>query len=365
MADRPTPARCVVCGTELAPALLSCPVCLRLVHAEQLQRCAAEAETAAQAGDISTALAAWRRALELLPPETRQHQVVTAKITELSAALDHAPTCPPTARPVQALGAPPGPASAGRPVATKSGKRGPVAAVLTTLALLAWKAKFALVFVLTKGKLLLLGLTKASTFFSMILSLGVYWTAWGWKFALGLILSIYVHEMGHVAALRRYGIKATAPMFIPGFGAVIRLRQYPATPREDARVGLAGPLWGLAAAAAAYGVYLASGWSSWGAIAKVGAWINLFNLLPIWQLDGSRGFRALTRTQRLIVTAVIGAAWFATAEGLLALMFVVAVLRTLASRPADQPDRTALIQYASLVVTLAALAKLKLVGIHA
>jgi len=70
---------------------------------------------------------------------------------------------------------------------------------------------------LGKGKLLLLGLTKSTTLFTMLLSMGVYWTAWGWRFALGLVLSIYVHEMGHVAALQRYGIKATAPMFIPGF----------------------------------------------------------------------------------------------------------------------------------------------------
>src|SRR5439155_143942 len=83
----------------------------------------------------------------------------------------------------------------------------------------------------------LLGLTKASTLFTMLLSAGVYWAAWGWKFALGVVLSIYVHEMGHVQALQRYGIKATAPMFIPGVGAVVRLKQYPASPR-DARVGL-------------------------------------------------------------------------------------------------------------------------------
>src|SRR5207302_3963478 len=98
----------------------------------------------------------------------------------------------------------------------------------------------AALFLLTKGKLLLLGLTKATTFFSMLLSLGVYWAAWGWKFALGLVLSIYIHEMGHVFALRRLGFKASAPMFIPGLGALIRLRQHPANPREDAEIGLAG-----------------------------------------------------------------------------------------------------------------------------
>ena len=60
--------------------------------------------------------------------------------------------------------------------------------------------------------------------------------------ALGLVLSIYVHEMGHVIALRRYGFKADAPMFIPGLGAIIRLRQHVVDPRADAQIGLAGPI---------------------------------------------------------------------------------------------------------------------------
>jgi len=356
MAESPTIRRCAACGTELSPVLLSCPACQRLVHADELKRQAAAAEEANQTGDLSAALGAWRRALELLPPETRQYQAVSAKVAELSTALARAPARGSEARVKPADEAVVQPAPG--PVFVKPRKRGAVAAALTTIGLLLWKLKFALGFMLTKGKLLLLGLTKASTLFSMILSLGVYWAAWGWKFALGLILSVYVHEMGHVAALRRHGIKATAPMFIPGFGAVIRLKQYPATPREDARVGLAGPLWGLAAALAAYAVYLATGWTSWAAIAKVGAWINLFNLLPVWQLDGSRGFHALSRGQRWLAAAVIGLAWFGTAEGLLALLFVVALLRALTTKPAAPADRTALIQYAFLTVTLAALSRL-------
>ena len=168
-----------------------------------------------------------------------------------------------------------------------------------------------MVFLLTKGKLLLFGLTKTSTFFSMMLSMGVYWTVFGWKFALGLVLSIYVHEMGHVFALNRLGIAASAPMFIPGFGAMVRMHQYPASPAEDAYVGLAGPVWGLFAAIFAWLVYLAGGGEIWGVIARMGAWINLFNLIPIWQLDGHRGFRALSKRIRLTMLLIVGAAaWF-------------------------------------------------------
>src|SRR4029077_5882568 len=271
---------CPQCGTQVASALLACPSCERLVHADELKRLSAEAEHAGHVGDASAALGAWRQALDLLPRDSTQHQAVAARIVALSRAVEN------------------------QPAAGKPSRWGKGAAGLGALGALLAKFKFAIVFLLTKAKLLLFGLTKAGTLFSMLLSAGLYWTLWGWKFAIGIVLSIYVHEMGHVQALQRYGIKAPAPMFIPGLGAVIRLKQYPATPREDARVGLAGPLWGLGAAAAAYGVYFATRIGVWGAIGHFGAWVNLFNLLPVWQLDGGRGFRALTRVHRWLAAAV-------------------------------------------------------------
>src|SRR2546422_9848787 len=226
------------------------------------------------------------------------------------------------------------------------------------LGALLFKLKFALMFVLTKAKLLLLGLTKAGTFFSMLLSASLYWTIWGWKFAFGVVFSIYIHEMGHVQALQRYGIKATAPMFIPGIGAVIRLKQYPANAREDARVGLAGPLWGMGAALAASAVYRATGIGVWGAIAHFGAWVSLFNLVPVWQLDGARGFRALTRQQRWIAVAVIALMWFVTSEGLLVLLGIAAAATAGFGRGADEPDHTALLQYAFLVGVLSLMTRI-------
>ena len=230
---------------------------------------------------------------------------------------------------------------------------------LAALGLVLWKFKAITILILAKAKLLLLGLTKASTLFSMLLSFGVYWTAWGWKFALGLLLSIYIHEMGHVAALRRFGIKATAPMFIPGLGAVIRLKQYPANAREDARVGLAGPIWGLGAALVAWMVYLLTGGAYWAAIARVGAWINLFNLAPVWQLDGGRGFRALSKEQRWWAFAVIGAMLLISQDGLLIVLLALALWKALEKDAPAEPDRVAFIQYAILVVALSALCTLE------
>ena len=88
-----------------------------------------------------------------------------------------------------------------------------------------------------------------TTLGSMLSFLGVYWSMFGWKFALGFVICIYVHEMGHVAELRRFGIAASAPMFIPGLGAFVSLKQLPANVTQDSRVGVVGPIWGLGAAA--------------------------------------------------------------------------------------------------------------------
>jgi Zn-dependent protease len=187
------------------------------------------------------------------------------------------------------------------------------------------------------------------------LSLGVYWTAYGWKFALGLVASIYIHEMGHVAALHRFGFRATAPMFIPGFGAIIRLQQHPVDPVENARIGLAGPLWGLGAALAAEGVYLATEWPSWLAIAHVGAWINLFNLIPIWQLDGGRGFSSLSRSQRWLAVAGVAATWFFTGEALLLLLLIAGCFQAVQIAAPAKGDRVGLIQYVTLVAVLSGL----------
>lgn len=338
-------SRCPGCGTEIAPLLLSCPSCGRLVHGDELRRLAAAAEAAGESGDQRAALVAWRRALELLPPASRQAAAVAEKVEALSRRVDES-------------GGGSGRERQERPAWAKGG------GAIVALGLLAWKFKFVLGFVLTKGKVLLLGLTKAGTLFSMLLSAGLYWTLWGWQFAFGLVLAIYVHEMGHVAALHRFGIRATAPMFIPGLGAVVRLKQYPASPREDARVGLAGPIWGLGAVLAAYGLHLATGWDSLAAIARFSAWINLFNLLPVWQLDGGRGFRALSRSGRWWVVAAIGAMWFLTEEGLLALLLLAGGLRAATGSAPEESDRTSLWQFTALIVALSWLSTIPVPGIE-
>lgn len=335
--------RCPACGTEVSPARLSCPLCQALIHADELKRLAREAEDAEVERPVE-ALTAWRRTLELLPPESGQARTISQRAEALSRRLETSGV-------------------AGAPAAARGSGGVWKGAGLVTIGLLVWKLKAVLLFALTKGKLLLMGLTNMGTVGSMVLSLGVLWTAFGWQLALGVILSIYVHEMGHVAALRRLGFPASAPMFVPGLGAFVRLKQRPVSPREDARVGLAGPIWGLGAALAAWGIHLAGGGPLWAAIARVGALINLFNLLPLGPLDGGRAFGALSRVQRVVIAGWIGAVWFFTREGLLILLLIGAAV-WLFARPRTQEggDRVALLQYGGLVAVLAALCLLPVPG---
>ena len=334
---------------EIAPGLLCCPSCRRLVHAARLKELADAADDSEDAGDLTGALAHWNEAAGLLPSDSRQYTVIAGHISRLGRLVEANPSRPGSAQ-VSTPGAP-------SPV--KSSRRsGAAAGIIGSVAIAAWKLKVVGVVLLTKGKLLLLGLTKASTFVSMMASLGVYWTVFGGWLALGLVLSIYIHEMGHVFVLMRYGVRASTPLFIPGLGAFIRLKQAIVDPKQDARVGLGGPIWGTGAAVACFGMYHLTSKPIWAAIAQLGAIINLFNLLPFWQLDGAHAFRSLNRSQRWLAVAAIAAAWAATDQNFLILLLGVGALHTVMTKPSDEPDAPIVGQYAILVMILSALSKL-------
>ncbi len=331
------PRVCVACGAQIAEALLSCPSCGQLVHAAELKQLAVEAAGAETAGDVRGALEKWRRMLELLPSQSTQHARVLAKVQTLSDMVA-------------------GPQPAAKPSTAAGTNRSKKAAGIGTIGVLLAKFKWVILALLGKGKVLLVGLAQAKTFLSMGIALAVYASFYGWKFGLGLIASIYVHEMGHVVWLRRYGIAATAPMFIPGFGAFVRLKQHPATVGEDARVGLAGPVWGAAAALAALALGAALHKPIFFTIARIGAWINVFNLIPIWQLDGGRGFAALSRGQRGVVAAVCWALALSGADGMMYLLAIAASFRAAGKGNAPPTgDRAVLATYLALVVGLTAL----------
>lgn len=330
-------AQCPGCGAEIPSRRLACPVCRRLLHADTLTALAADAEGHEAAGRSDDAVRAWRQALDLLPPEVPQADTVRARIDALTQQAESAGTSAPA---IPAWLAPLG-----------------VAGVAL------WKVKFLVVLLLTKGKLVLLGLTKSGTLLTMLASMGVYWTLWGWPFAAGFVLMIYVHEMGHVAALMRLGIAASAPMFVPGLGAMVRLSQYPASAREDARVGLAGPLWGLGATAAVYVLARATAQPLFAALTQAGALINLFNLTPVWQLDGARGLRPLGRPARLALATLVTLAFLTTSEGVLLIVGLALWWQAVAGDAPPLTDRRAFVEFAGLVVALTAFSQIAVPGV--
>jgi Zn-dependent protease len=305
--------------------MLSCPACDTLVHADRLKQLAAGAEGARAEGRLLDESHAWQEALDLLPPTSKQYATIRERVTEITRSLIEAP-------------------GAAAPAKTQGPWYRQWGAGVGALVIL----------LITKGKFLLLGLTKAKTLLSMFAFFGVYWSIYGWAFALGIVLSIYIHEMGHVYVLRKLGIRSGAPLFIPGFGAFILTKTHIDDPSVDARVGLAGPLWGLGAGVAAWLVYLVTRDGIWGAIASVTGFINLFNLIPIWQLDGARGFHALTRVQRLMAVAAIAVLFAFTHQRMLAIVGAVALFRAF-QRGNTKPDHTALATYVFLIVALSLL----------
>ena len=159
------------------------------------------------------------------------------------------------------------------------------------------------------GKLKYLGVIlqigKFKTFFTMLISIWAYAMFWGWPFAAGFVALLFIHEMGHVAALRMMGIKATAPMFIPFMGAFIGMKQMPKNAFDEAVMAYGGPLLGTLGAIGCAAVGLLTGNPFWYALAMSGFLLNLFNLLPISPLDGGRIIGVLS--PKLWIVGLIGA----------------------------------------------------------
>jgi Zn-dependent protease len=222
---------------------------------------------------------------------------------------------------------PPHPASEG-PIHPGSGRArfdwrktfAPIGAFLLLLVKFGAKLK-ALIFLLPKVKLL-------TTAGSMVVSVGAYSLIWGWRFAVGFVLLLLVHEMGHWFQLRREGIKASAPMFIPFLGAVIWARSFGGNALAEARVGLAGPVLGSLGAAAVAGVSYAVDSDLLRALAFTGFFLNLFNLLPVVPLDGGRAMAALSPTMWVVGFVMLIAVAIAFPNPILLLILVFAGLET-------------------------------------
>jgi Zn-dependent protease len=146
---------------------------------------------------------------------------------------------------------------------------------------------------LAKFGALLIKLKYLGLVLSMLVSVAAYALFFGWTFAACFVLLIFVHEMGHVIELRRQGVPATAPLFIPFLGAFVGMKGSPRSAYHEALSGLAGPLFGTAASVVVGFWAHATGSQFLMALAFVGFFMNMFNLLPMLPLDGGRAAAAL------------------------------------------------------------------------
>jgi len=182
-----------------------------------------------------------------------------------------------------------------------------------------------LLFVFGKFKYLavILQVGKFKTFITMLISIWAYAVFWGWPFAVGFVALLFIHEMGHVLALRAMGIKATAPMFIPFMGAFIGMKQMPKDAFAEALMAYGGPLLGTLGAIGCAGAGLLTGNPFWYALATTGFLLNLFNLLPISPLDGGRIIGVIS--PKLWIVGLIGAVglFYLTWSPIIALIIIM------------------------------------------
>src|SRR5437588_3905831 len=158
---------------------------------------------------------------------------------------------------------------------------GPVGVICVVILKFIGKIKFILPILLKTGG-------------SMVLMVGVDASIWGWKWALGFVLLLLLHECGHLIMAKWFGLAVSAPMFIPFMGAFIALKEASRNAWMEACVGIGGPILGSLAAAACHGLGLALNYPLFIALAWTAYFLNLFNLTPVGMLDGGRIVTALS-----------------------------------------------------------------------
>lgn len=246
-----------------------------------MEQLAAHARSLEAHGDFQAARERWLACLPLLPAQSAQAEWIRGHVRELE-----------TAAPTQAS------VQRGPNTTPDWAKRlGPVGPLLLAV----WKLKF---------------------LWSFVAFLGVYWQLWGAAFGLGFAVLILVHEMGHFIDIKRRGLPADMPMFLPGLGAYVRWNALGVSLETRAAVSLAGPLAGWFASGICAVLWYQTGNGLWGALARTSAWLNALNLIPLWIFDGSRAANALSKLERAVVLLVSAALGYALGEwvfGLVAL----------------------------------------------
>ncbi len=255
---------CPSCSHWLPEGSLACPECHTLTYGVHLSQIANQAQQLEQEQRWAQARERWTAALAWLPEDAQQAQGLRQHIAQLDARI-----------------------KAEEDTKAKWTRRlGPFAPI----ALFLMKIKSA-IFLLFKLKFLL----------SFIAFFGIYWALFGWQFAAGFLLCLFIHEMGHFVAVRRRGLRAELPVFVPMMGAYVRWYAQGVSLEDLASISLAGPFYGLLAVGACYGLFVATHLPIFMVLVYVGAWVNFLNLLPVLGLDGAQAAFALSRLQRCLI----------------------------------------------------------------
>lgn len=318
-----TMERCDRCSQQLPVAVLACPQCHTLVHGEELERISASAKALEAAEDFARARLEWQQALPLLPYESLQAEWIRGHIYKLELAASSA-----------------SPVKTGKyEWAKKLGPLGPIAVILA------------------KSKVFL-ALFKFKFLFSLVAFLGFYWTLYGVRFGIGFAVLILIHEMGHFIDIKRRGLSADMPVFLPGFGAYVRWQAVGASKETRAGVSLAGPLAGAISVLACAILWWQLRDPLWSALAWTGAWLNILNLIPIWILDGGQATVALGRTERWIVLTASLLLWLVLKQALFVLVAGGMVWRLFTKDMAPNPSRFIATYYIAVLASLGILMSL-------
>lgn len=289
------------------------------MHAQQLDRIASEAKSLEAQREFREARERWLTALPLLPANSRQADWIQQHARSLETIAEQVQAPPPSEN----------------QWAQKLGPVGPLAVLLA------------------KGKFFLTTVFKLKFLLSFVAFFGFYWAAFGARFGIGFAVLILIHEMGHFIDIKRRGLPADMPVFLPGFGAYVRWQALGVAIEDQAAISLAGPLAGFFGSLACAWLFVRTHDPLWSALAYSGAWLNLLNLIPVWMLDGGHAARALSKTQRLLLLMACLGLWYVLNEKLFLLVAIGAGYQAFfAGDLPPRPSRSTLIYF---IVLLAAL----------
>jgi Zn-dependent protease len=173
------------------------------------------------------------------------------------------------------------------------------------------------------------------------------------KFGIGFAVLILLHEMGHFIDVKRRGLPAEMPVFLPGFGAYVRWQAMGVPIATRAAVSLAGPLAGFFTALACVALWSQTGNPLWAALARAGAVLNLLNLIPVWVLDGGQAVLALSKTERIVLLMAALALWLVMGENMFFLVAIGAAYQAFfAGNFPAAPSRATTVYYIAVLTAL-------------